>query len=112
MRPSPWSRAGRGYRAANGTGIKNLGVVGVPFATAEGHRCAIPFQVAEVEQPLLSVAHLTSAGNLVQLGDTKGNVVSLSTGRSIALERRGGVYIMRMFIADAAAPLPFGRQGA
>jgi hypothetical protein len=110
--PSPWSRAGRGYRAANGTGIKNLGQVDVPFATAEGHRCKIPFQVAEVEQPLLSVSHLTSAGNLVQLGDTDGNVVNLKTGRSIALERRGGVYIMKMFIPDAAAPLPFGRQGA
>ena len=111
-RPSPWSRAGRGYRAANGSGIKNLGVVGVPFATAEGHKCSIPFQVAEVEQPLLSVAHLTSAGNRVELGHTEGRIVNNTTGRSIALERRGGVYILRMFIADAAAPLPFGRQGA
>jgi hypothetical protein len=109
---SPWSRTGRGYRAANGTGIKNLGQVDVPFATVEGHRCKIPFQVAEVEQPLLSVAHLTSAGNMVQLGDTDGTVVNLRTGRSIALERRGGVYILRMFIADVAAPLPFHRQGA
>ena len=110
--PSPWSRAGRGYRAANGTSIKNLGQVDVPFATAEGHRCRMPFQVAEVEQPLLSVSHLTSAGNLVQLGDTDGNVVNLATGRSIALERRGGVYIMKMWVPDAAAPPPFGRQGA
>ncbi len=110
--PSPWSRAGRGYRAANGTGIKNLGQVDVPFATAEGHKCKIPFQVAEVEQPLLSVAHLTSAGNLVELGHTEGRVVNLTTGRTIALERRGGVYIMKMFIPDAAAPLPFRRQGA
>jgi hypothetical protein len=48
----------------------------------------------------------------VQLGDTEGTVVNLTTGRTIALERRGGVYIMRMFIADAAPPLPFRRQGA
>ena len=84
----------------------------VKFATAAGDRCSIPFQVAEVEQPLLSVAHLTSAGNLVQLGHTDGTVVNLTTGRTIALERRGGVYIMKMFIADSAAPLPFRRQGA
>ncbi len=109
---SPWSRAGRGYRAANGTSIKNLGQVDVPFATAEGHKCRMPLQVAEVEQPLLSVSQLTSAGNFVQLGDTDGHIVNKSTGRTIALERRGGVYIMRMFIPDAAAPLPFGRQGA
>ena len=109
---SPWSRVGRGYRAANGTAIKNLGQVDVPFATAEGHRCKMALQVAEVEQPLLSVSQLTSAGNFVQLGDSDGKVVNLITGRSIGLERRGGVYIMKMFIPDAAAPLPFGRQGA
>jgi hypothetical protein len=111
---SPWSRAGRGYRAANGTAIKNLGQVTVKFATAAGDKCSIPFQVAEVEQPLLSVAHLTSAGNRVELGHDSGRVVNLTTGRAIALERRGGVYIMRMFIADgvAPAPAPFRRQGA
>jgi ABC-type transport system involved in Fe-S cluster assembly fused permease/ATPase subunit len=30
--PSPWSRAGRGYRAANGTGIKNLGQISPSLA--------------------------------------------------------------------------------
>ncbi len=110
--PSPWSRAGRGYRAANGTRIANLGQVQVPFSTAEGHRCQIPFQVAPVEQPLLSVAHLTEAGNLVTLGDKDGQVVNVASGKTIALERRGRVYIMKMFIPDAAAQLPFRRQGA
>ena len=82
------------------------------FATAEGDRCSIPFQVAEVEQPLLSVAHLTQAGNRVELGSTDGRIVSLTSGRSIALERRGGVYILKMYIADGVAPAPFRRQGA
>ena len=110
--PSPWSRAGRGYRAANGTGIKNLGQIAVKFATAEGDRCSIPFQVAEVEQPLLSVAHLTAAGNRVELGHTGGRVVNTTTGRAIALERHGGVYIMKMYIVKGVAPAPFRRQGA
>jgi hypothetical protein len=109
--PSPWSRTGRGYKAANGTGIRNLGQIAVKFATAEGDRCSIPFQVAEVEQPLLSVAHLTAAGNRVELGHTSGRVVNTTTGRAIALERRGGVYIMRMYV-QGVAPAPFRRQGA
>ena len=108
---SPWSRAGRGYRAANGTRIENLGQMQVPFGTAEGHRCKIPFQVADVEQPLISVAHLTAAGNRVELGDTDGRVLNVLSGRTIGLQRRGGVYIMKMFIADPA-PQPFRRQGA
>jgi hypothetical protein len=102
--------AGRGYRAANGSAIANLGQVAVRFCTAEGDRCAIPFQVAAVDQPLLSVAHLAAAGNRVELSHDNGRVVNLATGRSIALERRGGVYIMRMHIADGAAPAPFRRQ--
>jgi hypothetical protein len=110
--PSLWSKTGRGYRAANGTGIKNLGQVAVKFCTAEGDTCNIPFQVAEVDQPLLSVAHLTGAGNRVELGHASGRVVNLKTGRTIALERRGGVYIMKMYLADAATPAPFRRQGA
>ena len=84
----------------------------MPFSTAEGHRCAIPFQVAPVEQPLLSVAHLTEAGNRVTLGDKDGQVVNTVTGKTIALERRGRVYIMKMFIPDAATQAPFRRQGA
>jgi hypothetical protein len=59
---------------------------------------------------LLSVAHLTAAGNRVELGANDGRIVNLSTGRTIALEKRGGVYLLKMFIADA--PLPFRRQGA
>ena len=110
--PSPWSVAGRGYRAANGSAIANLGQVAVRFSTAEGDRCAIPFQVASVDQPLLSVAHLTAAGNRVELGHADGRIVNTISGRSIALERRGGVYIMKMFLADPAAAAPFRRQGA
>ena len=82
------------------------------FATTEGDRCSIPFQVAEVEQPLLSVAHLTLAGNRVELGHKGGRVVNLTTGRAIALERRGGVYILKMYLADGVSPAPFRRQGA
>jgi hypothetical protein len=48
----------------------------------------------------------------VELGHASGRVVNLKTGRTIALERRGGVYIMRMYVADAVSPAPFRRQGA
>ncbi len=110
--PSPWSRAGKGYRAANGTRIANLGQVQVPFSTTEGHKCAIPFQVAPVEQPLLSVAHLTEAGNRVSLGAKDGEVLNLVTGRRIALERRGRVDTLTMLIAEHAATRPLQRPWA
>ncbi len=68
---------------------------------------------AGVGQALLSASPLTAAGNMVPFGDTEGRIVNRTTGRSIALERRGGIYIMKMWIPDpAAAQLPFRRQGA
>jgi hypothetical protein len=48
----------------------------------------------------------------VTLGDKSGKIVNATTGKTIALERRGRVYIMKMFIPGAAAQLPFRRQGA
>jgi hypothetical protein len=65
-----------------------------------------------VEQALLSVAHLTAAGNKVEMGANDGRIVNISTGRTIALEKRGGVYLLKMFVADEGPPLPFRRQGA
>ncbi len=58
------------------------------------------------------VAHLAEAGNRVTLGDKGGQIVNIVTGRTIALERRGRIYVMKMFIPEAAAQQPFRRQGA
>jgi len=101
--PSRMSRAGGRYRAANGTKIRNLGQQLVSFTTAEGHSCSMPFQVAEVERPLISVAHLTAAGNRVELNDAGGCIVNRTTGRAIELTKRGRIYTIEMQVAPAAA---------
>jgi hypothetical protein len=106
--PSPMSRGGRTYRAANGSRIENLGQQRVDFTTAEGHRCSIAFQVAKVEHPLISVAHLAASGNTVELSEEGGRVVNKTTGRELRLLRRGGVYIMKMQVPRAS---PFARPG-
>jgi hypothetical protein len=107
--PSPMSRGGRTYRAANGSRIENLGQQRVDFTTAEGHKCGIALQVAQVEHPLISVAHLAAAGNTVELGAEGGRIVNKTTGREISLLRRGGVYILQMRVPQAS---PFARPGA
>ncbi len=110
--PSPMSRAGGRYRAANGSRIKNVGQQKVAFTTAEGHQCAMPFQVAEVERPLISVAQLTSAGNRVVLGDTGGQIVHIASGKTIELVRRGGVYLLLMDMGvGIGVASGFPRQG-
>ena len=111
--PSPMSRAGFRYRAANGSRIKNVGQQRVAFTTSEGHHAVMPFQVAEVERPLISVAQLTSAGHRVVLGDAGGQIVHEKSGRTIELVRRGDVYLLMM--TEGRLPpevaLGFPRQG-
>lgn len=103
--PSEMSRTGRTFRAANGSRIRNLGQVRVVFTSAEGHKCSLPFQVAEVEHALLSVSHLTRTGNIVTLHDKGGRITNQATGKTMDLVRRGGIYILKLRVAG------FPRQG-
>ena len=108
--PSAMSKVGGKYRAANGTRIRNLGQQKVAFITAEGHKCEMPFQVAEVERPLVSVAQLTSAGNRVILNEQGGQIANVKSGKTIELARRGGVYLLLMSVGVGAVS-GFPRQG-
>ena len=95
MEPSAMSKAGGKYRAANGTRIRNLGQQMVRFR-AEGQNCGMPFQIAEVERPLISVAQLAAAGNTVELDAEGGKIINRASGRVLTLVRKGGVYILPM----------------
>ena len=108
--PSPMSRAGARYRAANGSRIRNVGQQKVAFSTTEGHHCSMPFQVAEVERPLISVTQLTAAGHRVVLGPDGGQIVHVASGRTIDLVKRGGVYLLLMNMGIGVAS-GFPRQG-
>jgi hypothetical protein len=110
--PSPMSRAGKKYKAANGSRIPNLGQQRVAFTSPEGHKCGMPFQVAAVERPLVAVSQLAAAGNKVVLEKDGGVIRHLKTGREIRLGRKGGVYILKMYIdADRGASSGFTRPG-
>jgi len=108
--PSPMSRAGARYRAANGSRIRNVGQQKAAFSTTEGHHCSMPFQVAEVERPLISVTQLTAAGHRVVVGPAGGQIVHVASGRTIDLVKRGGVYLLLMNMGIGVAS-GFPRQG-
>ena len=97
--PSAMSKAGRRYRAANGSRIPNLGQQDVEFRTDEGFGCGIPFQVAEVERPLKAASQLAACGNKVVFEKSGGYVENMATGKNIALKKKGGVYVLRMWVA-------------
>jgi hypothetical protein len=87
--------------------VPNLGELDVKFLTNEGHAGEIPFQLADIERPLIAVSALTKAGNKVELFETGGRIVHHS-GKMTNIERRGGTYILRMWVAEEGFP----RQGA
>ena len=82
------------------------------FTTEEGHRCGMTMQIAEIERPLIAVTHLSACGNRVTLGKDGGFIEHESTGRRIKIHRKGGVYIMRMWIPASASGAAGNCQGA
>ena len=108
--PSPMSRAGRSYRAANGSPIPNLGQLVAHFKDPDGRACGIPFQVAEVERPLLSVSRLAEAGCQVSFKDHSGEILHVATGRKLPLVRRGGVYLLQLRGISSPGGLGSGRK--
>ena len=98
--PSAMSRAGQTYRAANGAPIANYGKTTVEFRDADGNKCGMHFQVADVERPLVSVAKLADAGNRVVFDDKGGYVENVRSGRRVRLQRDGNVFVLDMHIVQ------------
>jgi hypothetical protein len=102
--PSPMSKAGKKYTGPDGTTIPNEGEMAVHFMSDEGHKCGMKWQIANVERPLIAVSHLSSAGNEVSFNKTGGKIVNLNTGKTISFQRKGGVYVLRMWVPGSAEP--------
>ena len=98
------SRSGKRYRGPDGSPIPNLGQIDMGFQTDEGHECGMTWQVAEIERPLIAVSHLSASGHRVTLERDGGEIVHASSGRRIRVHRKGGVYVLRMWVPAAAAP--------
>ena len=101
------SRAGLSYRSASGEPIKNLGQTMVQFRDGHQRKCVMPFQLAEVDRPLISVARLVDAGNRVVFGPTGGFIAHVATGRRVQLVRDGNVFTLDMHLP----PEPEGEKG-
>ena len=95
--PSERSRAGRHYLGANNAEIKNVGQRTVKFSTNWYQRKAINFQSAEVSRVLVSVDKLNEAGCEVILSRKSPRIITRQ-GEVIPLTRKGGIFIMVMWV--------------
>ena len=48
--------------------------------------------------------HLAAAGNKMELHDKGGLIANVASGRTMALTRRGGVYVLRLRVSGFPRP--------
>jgi hypothetical protein len=105
-----WSEMGKGYSAANGTDIPNLGEKIVKGQTNNGMWCTMRFQICNVTKPLGSVSRICQAGSRVIFGPPEeGSYIEhIMTGKKTILRQSKGLYYLDMWISPAST---FPRQG-
>ena len=108
--PSQMSQAGGSYRVANGQRVPNVGQQKVQFTLDDGQPANILFQIAEIERPLISASALAANGNSVVFNHKGGAIIHDKTGQRTELHKRGGIYVLHMWVREDPEQ-GFARQG-
>ena len=95
VKPTPMSKAGRHYLAANGSKIENYGQRIITGKNEDGSSVTMPMQVAEVKKVLGSAREMVEAGNRIVLDrDKSGRSCSYlehkATGKKTKIYERNG----------------------
>jgi hypothetical protein len=108
-----WSELGKGYSAANGSDIPNLGEKIVRGQTTNGMWCSMRFQICEVTKPLGSVSRICQAGSRVIFGppDEGSYIEHVKSRKRTMLRQSKGLYYLDVWVAPANAESTFTRQG-
>ena len=107
IEPSPGSKAGNKFSAANGAPLPNLGQQLLSMYTDGGMETSVLFQLCDVTRPLLSVSAICDYCNRVVFGRGGGIIYNLDTGLEIPFARQGGIYSIGLWVCDkgsAAVP--------
>ena len=116
MRPSPGSRRGAHYLAANNGRIANEGECDFKFRTIEGNEQNITFQIAEVNKALGSVSYLVDNGYRVVFDqdEATGHDVSMmihkATGVISRFRRERNIWILDAIVDDEEPDNGFPRH--
>jgi len=101
IEPTEASKSGKGWRAANGTEIKNLGKKVVHAKTDEAHDIAMEVHIAEELTKFLgSVYRITRAGNSVIFHPPGYDdvIYNWNTGQSTKMTEEKGAYHVGMWV--------------
>ena len=116
MRPSPGSRRGAHYLAANNGRIANEGECDFKFKTVEGNEQNITFQIAEVNKALGAVSYLVDSGYRVVFDQDEetGHDISMmlhkATGVISRFRRERNIWILDAIVDDEEPDNGFHRR--
>ncbi len=106
IRPSPGSKRGAHFVAANNGRIPNEGEIDFVFKTVEGHEHSFVFQVAETNKPLGAVSYFVDDGFRVifdkdlKTGVDLSMMINKATGEITRFRRDRNVWVMDAIIED------------
>ena len=92
------SKVGKVFRGAGGQRIPAKGKRVMHARTAEGQSRRVTWEVCPVRRPLLSVAKMTKAGNVVLLDERRPRIINTRTGEVTALRRERNVFMVDMWV--------------
>ena len=81
--------------AASGSSIRVEGDAKLEF-TREGKKCCMKFLDADVKRPLASVSAIVDGGNKVMFGRQESCIENESTGQSVPMSGRKGVFVVQL----------------
>ncbi len=64
----------------------------------DGVKLNVTFQLTAVDRPVISGAELTAAGHRVRFEPDQATIVNIATGRKTHVEKKNGVYVLRMWV--------------
>ena len=97
IREAEASKAGLGYRAANGTKIENYGERVVEGYTEEWEPVAVAMQIAEVNKTLGSAFRMNQCGNVIVLDGHNSYFVNKNTGKRTKIMQENGQYVFNIW---------------
>ena len=107
------SQGHQGYEAANGSTIHNVGERRC-WVSHDGAKVAdqllMHFQVADIRKPLLSITKTVDMGFECILGKSGGYLLDTHLGGRIPIQRKGNLYVMKLWIKKAPVRVLHGRN--
>ena len=94
--PTRESMMGIGFRAANGTPIKNHGERVIEGSTQGGQSLIMRITVADVSNVLAPVSNICECGNKVVFDEEGSYIQDKRTGVKTEVHKRNGVYVIDM----------------